>query len=221
MRDFQDAIRYCWLTDLAQVGSVFTWTNRQPDYLISKKLDRVLVNSQWLSAFPVSFTTFEAGGVSEHLRCWTQLKPTEPSARKPFRFFNHVTSHPRFLEAVDHDWNVNAPLYHSRSALKLFHSKIKSIKSSLRELNRDRFGDLPARVKQAFEDLFLKQAAATESPSPEAFEEVSAAWEHWHHISSIEEQYYYQKSRVQWMGLGDRNNCFYHNVCQTRNSKMQ
>ncbi|CAF1930267.1 unnamed protein product [Brassica napus] len=31
MRDFQDAIRYCGLTDLAQVGSVFTWTNRQDD----------------------------------------------------------------------------------------------------------------------------------------------------------------------------------------------
>lgn len=86
MRDFQDAVRYCGLTDLAQVGSVFTWINRQEENPISKKLDRVLVNSQWLSAYPVSFTTFEAGGVSDHLRIWTQLKPAEPTNRKPFKF---------------------------------------------------------------------------------------------------------------------------------------
>lgn len=24
---------------------------------------------------------------------------------------------------------------------------------------------------------------------------------------------------MQWLGLGDRNNCFYHNVCQARTSK--
>lgn len=120
MRDFQDAVRRCGLDDLAQVGSIFTWTNRQPDNLISKKLDRVLINGQWLTTFPVSFATFEAGGVSDHLRVWTQLRPLEQSNRKPFKFFSHVTTHPRFLEVVDTIWNSQAPLYHSRSALKFF-----------------------------------------------------------------------------------------------------
>lgn len=101
----------------------------------------------------------------------------------------------------------------------MFHSKLKGLKSALRELNRTMFGDLPTRVKQALEELCSKQTVATEFPSPEAFEEVSAAWEHWPHISGIEEQFYFQKSRVQWLGLGDRNNCFYHNVCQARTSK--
>lgn len=81
------------------------------------------------------------------------------------------------------------------------------------------FGDLPSRVKQAYDDLCLKQTAATDLPTTEAFEEVSAVWEHWHHISGIEEQFYFQKSKIQWLGLGDRNNCFYHNVCKARNSK--
>lgn len=54
------------------------------------------------------------------------------------------------------------------------------------------FGDLPSRVKLAYEDLCLKQAAATEYPTTETFEEVSAAWEHWHHISGIEEQFFFR-----------------------------
>ncbi|KAG5412146.1 hypothetical protein IGI04_008465 [Brassica rapa subsp. trilocularis] len=56
----------------------------------------------------------------------------------------------------------HAPLYHSRSALKLFHSKLKSLKGDLRGLNKDLFGDLPSRVKLAYEDLCLKQAVNLE-----------------------------------------------------------
>lgn len=152
-----------------------------------------MVNSQWLSAYSVSFTTFEAGGVSDHLRCWTQLKSAEPTNRKPFKFFTHVTNHPQFLEVVDHGCNSLPPLHHSRLALKIFHSKLKGLKSALRELNMTMSGDIPTRVKQALEELCLKQTVATEFPSLEAFEEVSAAWEHWHHISGIEEQFYFQK----------------------------
>lgn len=219
MRDFQEAISICGLDDLAQVGSVFTWTNRQPANPISKKLDRVLVNSQRLTSFPVSFATFEARGAPNQLRCWTQLRPAEPLNLKPFKFFNHVINHPRFFEVVSEGWNSLQPLYHFRSALKLLQNKLKSLKSDLRGLNRDMFGDLPTRVKHAFEDLCLKQMVATDFPSTEAFKDVSAAWEHWHHISGVEEQFYFQKFRVQWIGLGDRNNCFYHRVCQARNSK--
>lgn len=131
MRDFQEAISICGLDDLAKVGSVFTWTNRQPANPISKKLDRVLVNSQWLTSFPVSFSTFEARGAPNHLRCWTQLRPAEPLNLKPFKFFNHVINHPRFLEVVSEGWNSLQPLYHSRSALKLLQNKLKSLKSDL------------------------------------------------------------------------------------------
>ena len=41
---------------------------------------------------------------------------------------------------------------------------------------------------------------------------------HWHHLSGIKEQFFYQKSRVKWLDLGDRNINFYHKTCQTRTS---
>ncbi|KAH0918235.1 hypothetical protein HID58_025895, partial [Brassica napus] len=114
-------------------------------------------------------------------------------------------------------WNESAPLYHSRSALKFFQEKLKSLKSVLRGLNRDMFGDLPGRVKQAYDDLCAKQNEAMQDPQTATFEAASDAWEHWHHISGIEEQFFFQKSRVQWLGLGDRNSRFFHKVAQSRN----
>ncbi|KAH0861244.1 hypothetical protein HID58_089505 [Brassica napus] len=114
-------------------------------------------------------------------------------------------------------WNESAPLYHSRSALKFFQEKLKCLKSVLRGLNRDMFGDLPGRVKQAYDDLCAKQNEAMQDPQTATFEAASDAWEHWHHISGIEEQFFFQKSWVQWLVLGDRNSRFFHKVAQSRN----
>ncbi|KAH0852921.1 hypothetical protein HID58_093590 [Brassica napus] len=70
----------------------------------------------------------------------------------------------------------------------------------MRSLNRDMYGDLPGRVKQAYEELCARQTEAMQNPQTSTFEAAADAWEHWHHISGIEEQFYYQKSRVQWLG---------------------
>ena len=62
MQDFQSMVNYCGLSDLASHGPVFTWSNRHENDLISKKLDRVLVNDNWKLVYPQSYNAFEAGG---------------------------------------------------------------------------------------------------------------------------------------------------------------
>ncbi|KAG2250693.1 hypothetical protein Bca52824_080829 [Brassica carinata] len=192
------------MTDLAQVGPSVTWTNSQDENPISKKLDRVMINSCWIGGFPNSFVSFESGSVSDHLRMHIQLREAPQGNSKPFKFFNHTASHPRFLEAVSRVCNETAPLFHSRSALRRFQDKLKALKSEM--------------VKQAYNELCAKQTEAMQNPQTSTFEAASDAWEHWHHISGIEEQFYYQKSRVQWLGLGDRNSRFFHKVTQSRNA---
>lgn len=113
------------MVDLGQVGPWYTWSNSQDDNPISKKLDRVMVNNVWLQSFMQSYATFESGGVSDQLRMYVLLKEAPQGNMKPFKFFNHTTSHPRFLEVVEHIWNQSAPIYHSRSVLKLFQEKLK------------------------------------------------------------------------------------------------
>ncbi|KAH0859375.1 LOW QUALITY PROTEIN: hypothetical protein HID58_087636, partial [Brassica napus] len=215
IKDFQDVVLKCDMMDIAQVGPTFTWTNCKDENPISKKLDRVMANSSWINAFPQSFATFESGGVSDHLRMHIQLRDMSPSNAKPFKFFTHLTSHPRFLEVVGRIWHESPPLFHSRAALGKLQEKLKALKIEMRGLNRDFYGDLPERVKMAYEDLCAKQTEAIQSPQTSTFEAASDAWEHWHHISGIEEQFYYQKSR--WLGLGDRNSRFFHKVTQSRN----
>ena len=96
---------------------------------------------------------------------------------------------------------------------------MKLLKADLRALNKDIYGDLPVRVNEAYNDLCAKQTEAMNNPQTSTFEAASDAWERWHHISGIEEQFFYQKSRTQWLGLGDRNIRFYHRVTQSRNAR--
>jgi len=51
MRDFQDLVRYCSLSDMHGHGPCFTWCNKRNEELICKKLDRVLVNDTWIADY--------------------------------------------------------------------------------------------------------------------------------------------------------------------------
>lgn len=47
MGDFQAATHHCNMLDLAAYGPQYTWTNKREECLISKKLERVLINDHW------------------------------------------------------------------------------------------------------------------------------------------------------------------------------
>lgn len=142
IREFQNAVHNCDMMDLAQVGPSFMWSNCQDANLISKNLDRVMVNTCWINEFPNFFATFESGGVSDHMRLHIHLRAATPRNSKPFKFFNHTATHPRYLEVVANVWNESDLMFHSRSALKMFQEKDKALKSEMRALNQDVFGDL-------------------------------------------------------------------------------
>ena len=75
MRDFQRVILHCRLSDLGYQGPLFTWSNKQEEGIICKKLDRVLMNDAALHRFSNAYSIFEAWGCSDHMRCRIQLKP--------------------------------------------------------------------------------------------------------------------------------------------------
>lgn len=91
MRDFQEAVNYCSLTNMSSHGPLYTWWNKREADPIMKKLDRVMVNDVWLQAFPQAYSVFEAGGCSDHAHCRINLNGEEEGSkrkRKPFKFVN-------------------------------------------------------------------------------------------------------------------------------------
>lgn len=54
IREFRATVNHCSLTDMACHSPLYTWCNKQEGGLISKKLDRVLVNDVWNHKYPQS-----------------------------------------------------------------------------------------------------------------------------------------------------------------------
>ncbi|XP_039007104.1 uncharacterized protein LOC120134738 [Hibiscus syriacus] len=107
MKEFQFVTQYLDLHDHPFFGPLFTWSNKQTDSYLARKLDRILINSNWANSFSFSFVEFLSPGVSNHRMgiIWF-IKDTPSDRPKLFKFFNFWTRHPNFLKVVEQSWQI-------------------------------------------------------------------------------------------------------------------
>ncbi|XP_024003873.1 uncharacterized protein LOC112081459 [Eutrema salsugineum] len=131
MGDFQDLVNTCELVDLAYQGQTFTWCNKRREGLICKKLDRVLVNKEWIHQYDRSYSFFEPGGCSDHLRCRFYIKEAAGRIKKPFKYTNVTSFHPNFQTEVKRKWDLSPPLFGSTQAMFRLTKKTQADETSL------------------------------------------------------------------------------------------
>ncbi|CDY12409.1 BnaC08g08980D [Brassica napus] len=176
MTEFIDCIRQIGVHDLRFQGPQYTWSNHQPEMPIAKKLDRQLVNSQFIAYYPNSTSYFLPSLTSDHTPCLTDLYHQLPvSGTKPFRFYNYLTKHPQFYQLVTEAWNEAGSM-----AVKLINLLLQAV-----------------------------QVPALETPTEDLFHEERDLLQRWLFIQTIEESYFRQKSRVNWLHEGDQNTTYF------------
>ncbi|XP_048604770.1 uncharacterized protein LOC125582228 [Brassica napus] len=188
MRDFEEVIQYCSLTDMGYQGPKFTWCNKREEGIICKKLDRILVNETWLNQRTQAYGVFEAGGCSDHLRGRFHLKPEATGKQKPFKFTNALAEMPELLAVVKDYWKDTQPLFVSTSALYRFSKSLKALKPLIRHLSKAKLGELSRKVKEAYQELRDKQEKVLNDPSQDTTRAELVAAERWQRISAIEEK---------------------------------
>ena len=220
MNDFHECLFSLELADVPFLGPLYTRMNRQAgDNFIARKLDRCLQNKCSLDMFPNAFTEVLPPGLSDHCPLVTSLKVNpDPGPRKliPFKFFNFWADHPDFIGLVKEAWSYEV---YGTPMFRLTR-KLKRVKAILKAFNFRSFGRLHERVVAAKEALCQAQSALLNSPSnPLLGENEKSSLKNYHDLAIAEEGFLRQKSRVQWLKLGDQNTSFFHKAIKARNAR--
>ncbi|XP_039007845.1 uncharacterized protein LOC120135683 [Hibiscus syriacus] len=150
--EFQNCVDNLGIFDHPYNGPCFTWSNKQQDTYLARKLDRVMINPRWIDVFPDSAVEFQAPGDSDHCPAFVWLHKAAPSARpKPFKFFNFWALHPGFLNIVRDSWQQ--PM--AGNPAQVLFQKLKRLNSIENELQVER----ELKNLEEAELLFYKQKA--------------------------------------------------------------
>lgn len=141
MLDFKDCVKEIEVVDLNKSGLHYTW-NQKPleGGGILKKLDRVMVNENFLQDFPSAHATFQPYRISYHSPAILRMMEDTKKSR-PFKFLNIVTKNKEFENLVKEIWSEQVTCHKMYGLVK----KVKNLKEPLRNLMWSK-GNLHKRV---------------------------------------------------------------------------
>ncbi|KAK1396970.1 hypothetical protein POM88_006833 [Heracleum sosnowskyi] len=204
--DFKDFLVANGLSDIRYSGTLHTWWNKQIHNPITRKLDRILGNPSWMLKQQDDDALFSAWGISDHCAAILNLHRRDATTRKPFQFFNYWLDHPEFMASVREAWDTQIhghPMY-------VFAEKLKCVKYKLIALRKEE-GDLSSQIDYTKRQLCDLQEEILNGSTDETILNSERAlnsnlWD----LLRREESIAHQRSRVQWLELGDNKTGYFH-----------
>jgi hypothetical protein len=207
---FQEALIDCGLTDLGYTGDKFTWHRGG----IRERLDRAIACDEWRGKFPDATVENLNYSRSDHrplLLSFGETPTSERQGRALLRFEARWLKEKSFHQVVADAWEasshqvgngladrlavVHDKLHHwDRAILKKPQKQINSIKKEVEELTRS---DLTEENIKREKELVAELEKLLEQ----------------------EETYWAQRSRVNWLKLGDKNTSYFHKFASSRRSR--
>ncbi|GJX41809.1 hypothetical protein Tco_0256799 [Tanacetum coccineum] len=155
--------------------------------------------------------------VSDHTPSLLCIPTLGKAKRKPFKFFNVLTTHELFLDVVKTEWD------HYISGFFMFRvvKKLKNLKKPLRKLLYDK-GNVHANVNKLRTDLDAIQTALDADPFNVALREREATCViEFNEAVLTEERFLKQKAKIQWLKEGDANSAYFHKAVKSRVSRSR
>lgn len=126
IKDFNDYIEDTNMNDMRYIGRWFTWTNNY----VFRKIDRAIVNSEWMLRFPQKEVIVMDPNLSDHSHLCISLDEVTFKGPKTFRFLNCIAEHSNFLKVVKDAWEI--PM--GGSWMNRIWMRLKRLKEELKQI---------------------------------------------------------------------------------------
>ncbi|XP_019435225.1 PREDICTED: uncharacterized protein LOC109341721 [Lupinus angustifolius] len=195
-------------------GAEFKWTNRRRGLAhTEKRLDRSLCNESWMTIWQQSYCCTLPRSASDHHPIMFGFCNEQARVQSQFRFHKMWLKHEGLRGVVEAHWAnrvVGCPMF-------ILASKLKGLKNILKVWNKEVFGNIHIRVKEAFKNLEDLQLRITnEGQSDTLMTQEDQAQKNLLGALISEEEFWKEKSRLNWKIRGDRNTAFFHNIAKIR-----
>uniref|UniRef100_A0A803Q2T5 Reverse transcriptase domain-containing protein n=1 Tax=Cannabis sativa TaxID=3483 RepID=A0A803Q2T5_CANSA len=201
--------------DLGYSGCKYTWLNKRKNGgLVKERLDRVIVDTNWLTVCPeggvrnLPITSSDHGAmVFDSIMCKTK-------GFRPFRFFEAWFEDPSCWEVIKEAWCRDNQENDRGSIGK----SINRTQSALRWWSKNVFGDCDNKIKELEFELQTLQSKEVHETDEVAEEDIlKNLGELWKRKESM----WKQRSRELWLSKGDRNSSFFHASTMVRRKRNQ
>ncbi|KAL9224936.1 hypothetical protein vseg_000914 [Gypsophila vaccaria] len=210
---FMSCVEDCEIIDIASVGSVFTWNNKQkPENRIYSRIDRFMINKNWYNVMPESYAHFMPEGLCDHTPCIVNQSP-DVQRKTSFKYYNMWGASDKFLPLLQHNWN------HNITGTPMFQliRNLKNLKIILRGLNKEQYNDIEITTADLEKKVQCLQEQIGHNPmNTQLIEEEYNLLQELADKTEARDAFLAQKSKQQWALEGDRNSAYFHGIIKGR-----
>ncbi|GJT64030.1 RNA-directed DNA polymerase, eukaryota, reverse transcriptase zinc-binding domain protein [Tanacetum coccineum] len=214
MTEFQECIDKIKLVDLHSEGFHFTWTKslRNPNCRTLKKLDRIMVNEEFVGNFQQAHGLFLPYLISDHSLMIVKVPNGIQKRKSSFRFSNFITEKENFLPTVRSVWDKS---FEGHAMYRIV-QKMKVLKRKLKKLSWEN-GNVFERVENLRVKVKECQAKVDKFPHDENIKEESwSVLKEYQQATKEEYSLLCQKAKVEWLKDGDRNTAYFQKTIKER-----
>ncbi|VFQ90805.1 unnamed protein product [Cuscuta campestris] len=216
MEEFNSCIEACNLFCPDHTCGLFTWSGTRSHGKTWRRLDRVLVNLAFQSAFPNFFTHHLPKACSDHKVVLFSCHSSQDRGPSSFRFLNAWIHHNQFLQVVKDSWNNSLTC----GGMPGLVAKLKDLKGCLREWNKKEFGNIFDNLTLAEDQATQTQLRYEEDPTESNRENAQEANTMLLLATHKEVAFWKKKANARWLENGDSNSKVFHAFANGKRRKL-